>query len=116
SRSAARRGATCARCPSGARAPTPRPADRSMSIPVVLPYQQELHARRPGARARPLLKRMSELISLLDLTVTLDSGLSRREILDSALLIVMGELQVTRGALFVREAGGSFVAEAERGL
>jgi GAF domain-containing protein len=87
-----------------------------MSIPVVLPYQQALDAWRREGREPPLLKRMSELISLLDLTVTLDSGLSRREILDSALLIVMGELQVARGALFVRDAGGTFVAEALRGL
>ena len=49
-------------------------------------------------REPPLLKRMSELISLLDLTTTLSSGLAGEEILDAALLIVMGELQVARGA------------------
>ena len=52
---------------------------------------------------------MSELISLLDLTTTLGSKLSAGEILDAALLIVMGELQVSRGALFVREPDGSYL-------
>jgi sigma-B regulation protein RsbU (phosphoserine phosphatase) len=87
-----------------------------MSLPVVYPYQQALDKFRREGREPPLLKRMSELISLLDLTVTLDSGLSRREILDSALLIVMGELQVSRGGLFVRTESGAFRLEASRGL
>jgi sigma-B regulation protein RsbU (phosphoserine phosphatase) len=85
-------------------------------VPVVFPYQQALDEFRREGREPPLLKRMSELISLLDLTVTLDSGLSRREILDSALLIVMGELQVSRGGLFVRAPDGSFRLDASRGL
>ena len=86
------------------------------AVPVVFPYQQALDEFRREGREPPLLKRMSELISLLDLTVTLDSGLSRREILDSALLIVMGELQVSRGGLFVRAEEGGFRLEASRGL
>jgi sigma-B regulation protein RsbU (phosphoserine phosphatase) len=86
------------------------------SIPVVFPYQQALDEFRREGREPPLLKRMSELISLLDLMVTLDSGLSRREILDSALLIVMGELQISRGGLFVTTDSGSFRLEASRGL
>jgi phosphoserine phosphatase RsbU/P len=86
------------------------------AVPVVFPYQQALDEFRREGREPPLLKRMSELISLLDLTVTLDSGLSRREILDSALLIVMGELQISRGGLFVRTEDGSFRLEASRGL
>jgi len=86
------------------------------ALPVVFPYQRALDEFRREGKEPPLLKRMSELISLLDLTVTLDSGLSRVEILDSALLIVMGELQVSRGGLFVRAEDGSFRLEASRGL
>ena len=86
------------------------------AVPVVFPYQRALDEFRREGREPPLLKRMSELISLLDLTVTLDSGLSRREILDSALLIVMGELQISRGGLFVRTEDGSFRLDASRGL
>ncbi len=86
------------------------------ALPVVFPYQRALDEFRREGKEPPLLKRMSELISLLDLTVTLDSGLSRGEILDSALLIVMGELQVSRGGLFVRTEDGSFRLEASRGL
>jgi hypothetical protein len=75
-----------------------------MSTPVVFQYQQALDEFRREGREPPLLKRMSELISLLDLTATLNSTLSGREILDAALLIVMGELQVSRGALYVLSA------------
>src|SRR5688572_86925 len=59
---------------------------------------------------------MSELVSLLDLTTTLNSGLSRDEILDGALLIVMGELQATRGCLLVRSGGDAYDLVAARGL
>ena len=67
-----------------------------MPVPIVFPYQQALDAFRREGHQPPLLKRMSELISLLDLTTTLNSSLSSQEILDAALLIVMGELQVGR--------------------
>ncbi len=87
-----------------------------MSTPVVFQYQQALDAFRREGREPPLLKRMSELISLLDLTTTLGSGLSGTEILDAALLIVMGELQVSRGALYVAEGEGRYRRRAARGL
>jgi sigma-B regulation protein RsbU (phosphoserine phosphatase) len=87
-----------------------------LDLPVVFPYQRALDEFRREGKEPPLLKRMSELISLLDLTVTLGSGLSRREILDSALLIILGELQVSKGGLFVRGGDGSFRLEASRGL
>ena len=87
-----------------------------MSTPVVYQYQQALDAFRRQGREGPLLKRMSELISLLDLTTTLGSKLSAGEILDAALLIVMGEMQVSRGALFVREPDGSYLPRAVRGI
>jgi sigma-B regulation protein RsbU (phosphoserine phosphatase) len=87
-----------------------------MDVPVVFQYQQALDEFRRAGEASPLLKRMSELISLLDLTTTLSSALSREEILDAALLIVMGELQASRGALLVRAADGAYEVRASRGL
>lgn len=88
-----------------------------MSRPVVYQYQQALDEFRREGREPPLLKRMSELISLLDLTTTLGSSLGREEILDAALLIVMGELQVSRGAIYVAAGEpGVFERRASRGL
>jgi sigma-B regulation protein RsbU (phosphoserine phosphatase) len=52
---------------------------------------------------------------LLDLTTTLNSGLSNQEILNAALLIVMGEMQASRGALLVRSDAG-YELRASRGL
>ncbi len=87
-----------------------------MATPVVYQYQQALDAFRREGREDVLLKRMSELISLLDLTATLGSELAGSEILDAALLIVMGELQVSRGALYVRGPEGAYLPRAVRGL
>ena len=70
--------------------------------PVVFQYQRALDEFRRAGEARPLLKRMSELISLLDLITTLGSGLTRKEILEATLLIVMGEMQAARGCLLAR--------------
>ena len=84
--------------------------------PVVSQYQRALDEFRGAGEASPLLKRMSELVSLLDLTTTLNSGLARDEILDGALLIVMGELQATRGCLLVRSGGDGYDVVAARGL
>jgi sigma-B regulation protein RsbU (phosphoserine phosphatase) len=82
----------------------------------VSPYQRALDAYRRGAHFGPALeKRMSELISLLDLTTTLSSSLSGGEILDAALLIVMGELQAARGCILVREED-RFEPRAQRGF
>jgi sigma-B regulation protein RsbU (phosphoserine phosphatase) len=88
----------------------------SVETPVVFPYQEALDQFRREGREPPLLKRMSELISLLDLTTTLSSGLPGDQILDAALLIVMGELQVGRGGLFVRGEDGAFHLRVQRGL
>jgi phosphoserine phosphatase RsbU/P len=87
-----------------------------MLTPVVFPYQRALDEFRREGHEPPLLKRMSELISLLDLTTTLSSGLAGEEILDAALLTVMGELQVSRGALYVLEADGRYRRRASRSL
>jgi sigma-B regulation protein RsbU (phosphoserine phosphatase) len=88
----------------------------NVNAPVVFQYQRALDAFRREGGSSPLLKRMSELISLLDLTTTLNSNLSGAEILDAALLIVMGELPTTRGALFVRSEEGGYRVQASRGL
>jgi phosphoserine phosphatase RsbU/P len=87
-----------------------------METPVVFQYQEALHTFRGQGVPDVLLKRMSELISLLDLTTTLSAGLARDEILDAALLIVMGELRAARGCFLVRDAGGPYRLRASRGL
>ncbi len=87
-----------------------------MRTPVVYQYQRALDEFRREGREPPLLKRMSELISLLDLTTTLGSSLGGGEILDAALLIVMGELQVARGALYVADGERRFRRGAARAL
>jgi sigma-B regulation protein RsbU (phosphoserine phosphatase) len=94
----------------------PQGEPSSSWVPVVYPYQQALDEFRRAGEESPLLKRMSELISLLDLTTTLNSALTREEILDAALLMVLGELQVSRGGLFVRGEGGAYPIRAARGL
>ena len=86
-----------------------------MSAPVVFQYQQALDEFRREGREPPLLKRMSELISLLDLTITLGSSVGGAEPLDAALLVVMGELQVSRAALFVAEGEGRYRRRAAQG-
>jgi sigma-B regulation protein RsbU (phosphoserine phosphatase) len=84
--------------------------------PVVVQYRRALDEFRRAGERSPLLERMSELISLLDLTTALDSGLSRDEILDAALLVVMGEMQTTRGCVLVRSGGDAYDVVAARGL
>lgn len=89
----------------------------STALPVVLQYQKALDDfRRRPADAGALLERMSELISLLDLTVTLSASASPGQILEAALLVVMGELQSLRGCVFVRGEGGHCALQASRGL
>lgn len=84
--------------------------------PAVSPYQRALDAYRRGSDTGPALeKRMSELISLLDLSTTLSSSLSGDAILEAALLIVMGELQATRGVILVR-VEERFEPRAQRGF
>jgi sigma-B regulation protein RsbU (phosphoserine phosphatase) len=87
-----------------------------METPVVFQYQEALHTFRGQGVPDVLLKRMSELISLLDLTTTLSAGLAGEEILDAALLIVMGELRSARGCFLVRDPGGVYRLRASRGL
>ena len=95
---------------------TDRARTTSAAEPAVSPYQRALDAYRRGADFGPALeKRMSELISLLDLSTTLSSSLSGGEILDAALLIVMGELQAARGCILVR-AEDRFEPRAQKGF
>jgi sigma-B regulation protein RsbU (phosphoserine phosphatase) len=84
--------------------------------PVVFQYQQALDEFRRAGEPGRLLKRMSELISLVDLTTTLGSAAPREQILDAALLVVMGEVQASRGCLLLRAADGAWEAAACRGL
>jgi len=86
------------------------------SPPVIHQYQRALDRLRREGKGRPLVKRMSELITLLDLTSTLSSGVAGEETLDAALLIVTRALQVTRGALFVRSENGALPLRASCGL
>jgi sigma-B regulation protein RsbU (phosphoserine phosphatase) len=82
----------------------------------VSPYQKALDQLRRKGRKSPLLKRMSELVSLHEIATTLSSGLASEEALDGALLIVTRELQVERGAFFARSEDGAFVLRTSRGL
>lgn len=87
-----------------------------MSEPVVYPYQLALDTFRREGRELPLLKRMSELISLLDLSTSLNSCARATQTMDAALLVVMGELGVTRGALLARQDDKELRVLVERGL
>lgn len=96
------------------RSRTPAPAAAAPAAP--LPYQTLLDQIRRGEPDQAtLLRRVSELVSLVDLVGTLGSGLTSEQILESALLIVMGQLQCTRGALLVR-SGSAYRVQAGRGL
>jgi sigma-B regulation protein RsbU (phosphoserine phosphatase) len=84
--------------------------------PVVQPYRQALDRLRSEAGETPVLKRVSELVSLLDLTATLGHGPADEEHLGAALVIVMSELDATRGAFFVPGENGAMVLRASRGF
>jgi sigma-B regulation protein RsbU (phosphoserine phosphatase) len=86
-------------------------------IPGVQRYQRLLNEfRQERVERGVLLKRMSELLALLDLTTSLGAELSGQAILDAVLLTAMGELGATRGGLWVRSQGGSDMLRASRGL
>jgi GAF domain-containing protein len=92
-----------------------RQAERE-APPFVSPYRQVLDQFGRKGKEAPLRRRLSELVSLLELTTTLSSGLARAETLDAALAIVTRELQVARGAFFVRSEDGALVLRASCGL
>jgi sigma-B regulation protein RsbU (phosphoserine phosphatase) len=81
----------------------------------VQPYRQSLdRLRRKGGRG-PLLKQVSELVSLLDLMAALGPGTGETP-LDAMLRIVTRELRVKRGALFVRDENGELTLRAAHGV
>jgi sigma-B regulation protein RsbU (phosphoserine phosphatase) len=88
----------------------------SAVMPLVHDYRQVLdHLRRKGSKV-PALKRVSELVSLLELTTTLGSNSAGGELLGAALRIVMAETQATHGAFFVRGDDGTLTLRASSGL
>jgi sigma-B regulation protein RsbU (phosphoserine phosphatase) len=87
----------------------------STATRVVHQYQEALDRFRAAEGQGTLLRPMSELISLLDLATTFNSGLPTQEMLDSALRIVMGATQAAQAALFVKGDDGQFARRAARG-
>jgi sigma-B regulation protein RsbU (phosphoserine phosphatase) len=88
-----------------------------MDAPLAFRYQQALDEfRQGGCAADVVVKRMSELIALLDLTTSLGGWLSGQEILDAVLLTVMGRLGASQGCLYVRTGGGVAELRVARGL
>ncbi len=72
----------------------------------------EVRVAHPSNRAGD----RSKLAALLDIVTTLGSGLASQEGLDAALGIVTRELQVARGALFVRREDGALELRSSRGF
>jgi phosphoserine phosphatase RsbU/P len=84
--------------------------------PPAHPYRQSLEKLKRERKSGPLVERMSELVSLLDLVTALGSGPADSETLDEALRIVAEALQATRGVLFVRGEDGALALRASRGF
>jgi sigma-B regulation protein RsbU (phosphoserine phosphatase) len=88
-----------------------------MEAPLAFRYQQVLDELQAGRCAsEPFLKRIAELIALLDLTTSLGGRLSGQEILDVVLLTVMGRLGASEGCLYVKAEGGLAELRVSRGL
>jgi sigma-B regulation protein RsbU (phosphoserine phosphatase) len=84
--------------------------------PLAHEYRQALdQLRREGGEAS-VLKRMSELVALLDLAAALGSGPGGAEALHAPLLAVMGEMRARRGAFYVRGEDGAFTVQAAIGM
>ena len=79
-----------------------------MTIPVVQKCREELESLRREGREPALVARLSQLVSLLDLTTRLGWTRSGDEIPDAALAFVMGEMEVAGGALYLTSGGRSF--------
>ncbi|MCU0241211.1 MAG: SpoIIE family protein phosphatase [Vicinamibacteria bacterium] len=85
--------------------------------PVFVRYQSLLGALRRGEGDQTaLLKRVSELISLLDLSLAMSSGRSFDAAIESALLVLLAELGASRGCIFIRQGDGQFRIRASRGM
>jgi sigma-B regulation protein RsbU (phosphoserine phosphatase) len=87
-----------------------------VTIPVVQKCREELESLRREGREPALAARLSQLLSLLDLTTRLGWTPSGGEIPDAALDFVMGEMAVSAGALYLTGGGRSFERRALRGL
>lgn len=88
----------------------------SGSASAVAHYQRVLDEFRRGQGDRhKLLKRLSELVSLLDLTSSYATARSGDEVLGGALLTAMGELRALRGAVLMRRDDGCLELRAVRG-
>jgi sigma-B regulation protein RsbU (phosphoserine phosphatase) len=92
------------------------PSAAGGGVHPALPYGDLLDRIRRAEDPAALQRRVSELIALVDLVSTLGSALTSEEILDSALLIVMGQLQCRRGCFLVRTESGMYQVRAARGL
>jgi phosphoserine phosphatase RsbU/P len=87
-----------------------------VTIPVVQKCREELESLRREGREPALVARLSQLLSLLDLTTRLGWTPSGGEIPDAALAFVMGEMAVSGGVLYLTGGGRSFERRAVRGL
>ncbi len=93
-----------------------RPVEPEGERPLVHTYRQALEGSRRTRKGAPHLERLSELVSLVELTATLDAGSTREQALDAALQIVMRELRAASGAVFGRGEDGGLALQASRGL
>jgi len=87
-----------------------------VTIPVVQKCREELETLRLEGREPALVARLSQLVSLLDLTTRLGWTQSGGEIPDAALAFVIGEMEVGAGALYLTCGGRGFERRAARGL
>jgi sigma-B regulation protein RsbU (phosphoserine phosphatase) len=87
-----------------------------VTIPVVQKCREELESLRREGREPALVARLSQLLSLLDLTTRLGWTPSGGEIPDAALAFVMGEMAVSGGVLYLTGGGRSFERRALRAL
>jgi sigma-B regulation protein RsbU (phosphoserine phosphatase) len=88
----------------------------SPSAPVD-PYRQALERfRSEGTQSPDLLKRLSELIGLVELASGLGPECAGAEGLEAVLRIVRAELGLERAALFVRSEDGRFALRASSAL
>jgi sigma-B regulation protein RsbU (phosphoserine phosphatase) len=81
----------------------------------VEPYQRALEQLRREGGEGPLVKRMSELISLLELATT-SSSRPAEEIPEAVFRMAMAELGARSGALFVSNGDAGFGIRASHGL
>jgi len=87
-----------------------------VTVPVVQKCREELESLRREGREPALVSRMSQLVSLLDLTTRLGWTARGDEIPDAALSFVMGEMGVESGALYLGTGERRFERRVARGI